>query len=329
MLNCSPEALEQALARFAREHDVYESIAETVADEARRACDAAGISCRASGRAKDARSFHKKVIEKRYADPWNDVTDKAGARLILPSASDVDRAVDAIRSAFGPQVIRVEDKRNILSPSTLGYSGVHLQISVSRASDTYECELQLRTGAQDLWSTMSHEYLYKPVVDLPPMIQHAAYRLVGIMELFDEETERIIRYAEEAAGTTAARLIPSLEGHYLTLAHSPSSRQVGRMIIDAISTTFEQADIDDYADILDAFVIRHRTDLEKLYSDYGPHSAVAYLPTYVLFGQAESLAILERLSTKRHALAAAWSTAGMPRAYLEAVASAAGYDLPD
>ena len=131
-------------------------------------------------------------------------------------------------------------------------------------------------------------------------------------------------------GTTAAKLVPLLEGHYLALAHSPSSsRRVGRMIIDAISTTFEQADIDNYADILDAFVIGHRTDLETLYSDYGPHSAVAYLPTYVLFGQAESLAIFERLSTKRHALAAAWSTAGMPRTYLEAVASAAGYDLPD
>lgn len=328
MLSCSPEALEEALARFVRDHAIYEAIATSIAAEAQSICDDAVISCRSSGRAKDLRSFHKKVIEKGYADPWAEVTDKAGARLIMSTAVDVDRAVSAIRTALGDRVIGVEDKRNVLSPSALGYSGVHLQVRTELDGVEYECELQLRTGAQDLWSTMSHKYLYKPVVELPTNIQHAAYRLVAIMELFDEEAQRIVAYADQQSDTLPARLIPLLEGHYLKLAHAPSNRQVGAMIIDAVADAFEPDEVDNYPDTIGSFVASKQPELEQLYSEYGPHSAVAYLPAYVVFGQAESLALLERLSTKRHKVAAAWARAGMPRSYLEAVATAAGYDLP-
>jgi ppGpp synthetase/RelA/SpoT-type nucleotidyltranferase len=294
----------------------------------RQICDDAAIHCRASGRAKDIRSYHTKVLEKGYTDPWGDVSDKAGARVIFDSGADVDRARDAIVSALGPRVLTIEDKRDFLSPTTLGYSGVHLQVQTMDDGGLYECEVQLRTGAQDLWSTMSHKYLYKPVVELPAGVQHAAYRLVAIVELFDEELQRIADEAIAADAATPSALMPILADRYLQIAHAPSNRRIGREILAAIESTFTPDEVRNYAAILELFVGAEGERLVHLYRDYGPHSAVAYLPSYVLFSQAESLAILERLSVKKHLLATAWRQSSLPWAYLDSLASAAGLTLP-
>lgn len=329
MLNCSVEALEQALARFSQERESFKSIAEAVAAELQEICDNASLPCRVSGREKDIRSYHTKVIEKGYADPWADVTDKAGARVILDSAGDVDRARDIIVEQLGERVLRVEDKRSVSSPDRLGYSGVHLQVIAELRGEAYECEVQLRTAAQDLWAKMSHKALYKPYVELPVDLQHAAYRLVAIVELFDEELQRIATHLSSDEGDLASRIIPIVEGSFLALAHAPSNRRLGKQILDALAPTFEPEEIDSYAEILTAYIAAEGDDLARVYREYGPHSAVAYLPDYLLFSQAESLAVIERLASKKHAVADAWRRSGLPWSYLATLAAVAGLPLPD
>ena len=329
MLSCSVEALEQALVRFSEERLTYKRVAEAVAAELQETCDKASLPCRVSGREKDVRSYHTKVITKGYADPWADVTDKAGARVILESAGDVDRACEVLQAALGSRVLRLEDKRNVSSPDRLGYSGVHLQIRAELDGEFYECEVQLRTAAQDLWATMSHKALYKPYVELSPDIQHAAYRLVAIVELFDEELQRISTHMRSEEDDLASRIIPIVEGSFLALAHAPSNRQLGKQILDAIAPAFEAHEVDNYAEILAAYVAAEGEGLANVYREYGPHSAVAYLPDYLLFSQAESLAVIERLSSRKHALADAWRRSGLPWSYLVALAAATGLLLPD
>jgi ppGpp synthetase/RelA/SpoT-type nucleotidyltranferase len=328
MLNCSMEALEQALERFTRERPIYQRLAESTAEELRGICDGAAIHCRASGRAKDIRSYHTKVLEKAYADPWGDVSDKAGARLIFDSAADVDSARYAIHLALGSRVLAIEDKRSFSSPERLGYSGVHMQVMAMDNGNAYECEVQLRTGAQDLWSTMSHRYLYKPVIELPSAVQHAAYRLVAIVELFDEELQRIADQATAPHDDAPSALQPILSDHYLQIAHAPSNRRVGQEILAAISSTFTSDEIANYEAIIEGFIDAEGQGLVHLYEEYGPHSAVAYLPSYLLFSQAESLALLERLSVRRHLVANAWRQSDLPWTYLETLATAAGLALP-
>lgn len=329
MLSCSVEALEQALARFGEERATFKRVAETVSGELQEICDRASLPCRVSGREKDIRSYHTKVIEKGYADPWGDVTDKAGARVILESAGDVDRARDAIVGALGARVLSEEDKRVVSSPDRLGYSGVHIQVSAEVEARTYECEVQLRTAAQDLWATISHKALYKPYVELSPDVQHAAYRLVAIVELFDEELQRIATSMSSDDGELASRIIPIVEGPFLTLAHAPSNRRLGKQILDALAPTFAPEEVDSYLEILTAYIAAEAEGLERVYRDYGPHSAVAYIPDYLLFSQAESLAVIERLSSKKHAVAEAWSGSGLPWSYLATLAAVTGLQLPD
>ncbi len=329
MLSCSVEALEQALARFNKEREIFKGVAEQAAAELQQICDAAALPCRVSGREKDIRSYHTKVIEKGYADPWRDVTDKAGARVILENASDVDRARDVISQTLGRRILREEDKRVVSSPDRLGYSGVHLQIEVGLEGESYECEVQLRTAAQDLWATMSHKALYKPYVELAPDVQHAAYRLVAIVELFDEELQRISAQMRSEEGDLASRIIPIVEGPFLTLAHAPSNRRLGRQILDALAPTFTVEEVDNYADILTAYIASEGSALANVYREYGPHSAVAYIADYLLFSQAESLAVIERLASKKHAVAAAWLASGLPWSYLATLAAVTGLHLPE
>lgn len=323
--------LSAAVARFAEARSRYAQAAELVRREIQSIADGARIRARTSCRAKDVRSFHKKIIEKGYRDPWVDVTDKAGVRVILDVAGDVDRLAVLIQAALGDRVLRLEDKRMPGSPDRLAYSGVHVQAISDGGPEALEVEVQLRTGAQDLWSVVSHRLLYKPVVEMPAAAQHAAYRLVTLVELFDEEVERISVLAEELVQRLPVeeRLLEVAEGHYLELAHSPSNRAIGQRLVGVLRATYEDHEWSSSIELLEAFVNAERSRLTRLFSEYGPHGPLGYVPDYLLFGQAESLVILERLEARRHAVVGAWRGSGLPHTYLATLAEAAGVALPD
>lgn len=326
------ELVSEAVTRFEDNHSRYHEAAKAMADRIQSIADGARIMCTISHRAKDIRSFHKKIIVKEYASPWTDVTDKCGVRVVVHSPKDVDRLSLAIQAELKDDYLGVEDKRQVLDPDRLGYSGVHIQAVAVPPTDDYErieCELQLRTAAQDAWSIVSHHVLYKPLLDLPPSEQHRAYRLVALVEMFDEEVQRILDYLESAPGTDLSDLIDVAESYFLPLANSPSNRALSVLVLGAIAGTFTANERANYSEILAFFVSSDEATLKQLYRDYGPHSAVNYVPDYIMFGQAESLILLERLSVAPHKLLGAWTDAGLPHSYLEALAAAAGQPLPD
>jgi len=326
------QAVKAAVERYTIERDSYDLIAKSVGGSIMSLLDERNLQCTVSGRAKDLRSFHKKIVEKRYEDPWLDVTDKAGVRVVVQLARDVDSVAQCLTEHFGDLVLEVDDKRRVTDPATLNYSGIHLQLyfaSSLKDKEQLQCEVQVRTIAQDAWSVVSHKLLYKPFLELPPKIQHAGYRLVALVELFDEEVTRLYDLRGHAAGADLEPLIDAAEAHYLELAHSPSDRRVSVIFVDAIRAAFSSDEIANYSLILDAFVDAERDRLEQLFAQYGPHSAVSYVSDYILFNQAESLILLERLSCARHSVTAVWEESGMPMSYLQSLANAAGVALPE
>lgn len=329
MLKCSVSALDSALARFESEYVIYELVAKSFAAEVARICADSAISCRTDGRAKDLISFHSKVIDKGYTDPWEQVTDKAGARIILETAADVDIVTDIISSKLDGRIIRVEDKRQISSPESLGYSGVHVQVWVPHEGNKYECELQIRTAAQDLWSTMSHKVLYKPTVELPAPMQHAAYRLVAIMELFDEELERIVQQSRLNEANPVARVSRVAGPHYLRIARATGSGEKKNMILQNLMSAFDENDVENYEAILGAYLSAEETTLREIYDVHGPTGTSRSLDMHPILDHPESLIILERLSCKKHLLVEAWNRAGLPGRYLTSLADVAGVRLPD
>jgi ppGpp synthetase/RelA/SpoT-type nucleotidyltranferase len=324
-------AISAAVARFSVEHQRYQDAAEAVAARVRRAADQASIAASVTARAKDVRSFHKKIFAKGYADPWQDVTDKSGVRAVVQIARNVDELLAQLKLEFGSDLIRVEDKREVIDPTSLSYSGVHVQVVAEHQTtdyETIECEIQLRTTAQDAWSIVSHQVLYKPLLSLPPAMQHAMYRLVALVEMFDEEVQRVMDMLPTLPGAEVLDLLEVAEAKFLSIAHSPSNREVSVQILQVVAKSIEPTERADYGLILDAFVESERSKSETLFDQYGAHSAVSYVPSYMLLGQAESLIILERLTTRPHALAAVWREHDLPDEYLESLAGAAGIALP-
>jgi ppGpp synthetase/RelA/SpoT-type nucleotidyltranferase len=51
----------------------------------------AGIPCKIDARPKEVASLLKKVLYKNYDEPWSQLTDKVGVRIVVTRASDVDR----------------------------------------------------------------------------------------------------------------------------------------------------------------------------------------------------------------------------------------------
>ena len=322
-----------AVERFQAEHHRYERVAEEIPLRIKTAASTVGIVCNVTARAKDVQSFRKKIFAKNYQDPWNEVTDKVGARVIVQVAKDVDRLVECLRQEFGAgALLRTEDKRIVTNPAMLGYSGVHVQLITEHTTDEYEqieCEVQLRTAAQDAWSTVSHRVLYKPLLSLPGELQHAIYRLVGLVELFDEEVQRVMDALETLPGTDVLDLLKIADSEFLALEQFSSNKEMSIRVLQAIQGSIDAAERSNYKDLLKAFVESERGKLMGLYHDYGAKSSMSQVSNYILYGQAESLVLLERLNTKPYSLVTHWRSNDFPDEYLEGLANAAGIALPD
>ncbi|MFI2764884.1 hypothetical protein ACH5A3_39650 [Streptomyces echinatus] len=290
------------------------------------------VTCQVTARAKEVSSFHTKVYRKGYTDPWKQITDKAGVRVVVPHRGLLDPALDEIKKCL--DVVEVQDDR--LTPGQedrLRYPRLHIQaLMVGNEADPdgtpYECEIQLRTEAVDLWSRMSHKLLYKPGVAPPADVSRSLYRLIALVELFDLEVERGVEaMAQHPELVRSNQLLDVAEQVYRTFTDHPYSTEMSHDVIDVLSGTIDDADA--YGEQLTQFAERFRERIERAYTDYGPASA-HFLKhgRYLLASQPESLIIFERLSNNaRYRLRSAWDAGELPDNMLTDMAQAWGVAL--
>ncbi|MFD4577925.1 hypothetical protein ACFWPM_37185, partial [Streptomyces sp. NPDC058479] len=159
-----PLAADEAFRRYREERPRIEAAAKATESHLRQLTTSKGITCQISSRAKEVSSFNTKVYRKGYADPWKQITDKAGVRLVVPHRGLLDPALEVIKKSL--HVIEVQDDRDTHDDQyRLRYPRLHVQaVMVGETKDPdgvpYQCEIQLRTEAVDLWSRMSHRLLY-------------------------------------------------------------------------------------------------------------------------------------------------------------------------
>ncbi|MEO3798230.1 hypothetical protein ABGB14_49235 [Nonomuraea sp. B10E15] len=322
--------IDAALEKYAALQSRYEKAVQDVKEIIEKVAGGADIKCRISGRAKDPASFQKKAIIKQYADPWSMMTDKAGVRVVVERHRHVDDLKEALKNSGDIEVLHIDDKRQTESPDKLTYSGVHLQVAAPLEegdSEEVQCEVQIRTVAQDAWSVVSHSLLYKPALELPEDHKRAIYRLVALVEIFDEEVQRVLDAMTSIEGYELTDIIEAAENEYLSLAHSTSRRDFSVYILSRIISTIPDADRSTYPDRLKRYVQENRNKLKYIYERMGPKSGVASEPTYALFGQAESLVLLERLEAAPHLLIEQWKQAGLPRRLLQTLVDELGLSI--
>lgn len=293
-------AISEARARFIAERPEFVELASFVEDAIRRETRSVGIACSVTGRAKEISSFVGKSLRKGYEDPWTQITDKVGVRVTLDDPADIERVAELVKNGF--EVIEYQDKtRTLWESDKIGYGGVHLQVVVRDADIVRgECEIQVRSAAQNLWSEMSHRLLYKPGVEPSEDTKRALTRLAALMEIFDEEVGRRVRQMVAAPGYQIEELINVAESEFYKFSDPTYDRALSRYVISEIGGTLPTENTSQFAAQLRSFVAAHGDKLAGIFRRY------ADLDTAILLHQPESVIIFERMAVDPFALRDAW-----------------------
>ncbi|TPP11184.1 hypothetical protein [Rhizobium glycinendophyticum] len=157
------------------------------------------------GRAKSVDSFSRKARKKnsdngpRYRDPFREITDLSGVRIITYTLKDVD-----IVCSFIDRHFEIVERRDVgeerFKDGKFGYQSIHFIVRLDseriklpefvRFSDL-KCEIQVRTVLQHAWAEIEHDIQYKNQSGLPSSLQRKFIALAGLLEIADREFQAI------------------------------------------------------------------------------------------------------------------------------------------
>ena len=128
------------------------------------------------GRVKSFDSFLRKYELKRrkYIDPFAEMTDLIGIRIVTYYREDVDR--------MGYLSVHYVCK---LKPENFDENNERL------ANLGFKFEIQIRTALQHAWAAIDHKLRYKTMVNLPKKIERKLFRISALLEVADSEFSRI------------------------------------------------------------------------------------------------------------------------------------------
>jgi Uncharacterized protein conserved in bacteria len=154
-------------------------------------------------RAKTLKSFLEKIQRKNYQNPFTDITDFAGVRVVCLYIPDLSKIEEILRDEF--RVLEKVDKLNNKEPDEFGYGAVHFIVKLGGKSSgaRYDdlnyltCEVQVRTVLQDAWAIIDHHLVYKQESDVPSQLQRKLNSLAGMFETADDQFQRVRSEREE------------------------------------------------------------------------------------------------------------------------------------
>lgn len=179
-------------------------------------------------RAKTTDSLVEKLNRpgKSYQDPFNQIPDLSGIRIVLYYQDDVERVGEIIGREFEIIEKSEEDQFRNYSPDQFGYLSRHyiVKLSQQRASlaewngfKELHSEIQVRTVLQHSWAAVSHALQYKREGDVPILLRRKLHRLAGLFELADEqfieirdERIRLVNESSTSEDSKGSELIDSL-----------------------------------------------------------------------------------------------------------------------
>lgn len=188
----------EVIKRFLNVRRDYEQLCTEVEYILRKKILAVNIETSAiSSRAKTLNSFLEKLQRKHYEDPFAQLTDLAGCRVVCLYHSDISKVAEIIRAEF--VIVEDVDKINALAVDQFGYGARHFIVRLGKTSSgaryddlkQLSCEIQVRTVVQDAWAIIQHHMVYKREAQVPTQLQRKLNSLAGLFETVDDQFERI------------------------------------------------------------------------------------------------------------------------------------------
>lgn len=193
--------LEEARRRWIIERPQYDQLGIQITAALEKEIRGAGIWAEIVSRAKELDSLIRKLIRKPE-HTYDSLRDKLGVRVIVRYRDEIDSILGIVRETM--VLSDVENTSDRLRLDAVGYRSVHAVVRFHSGSsaasqfppEKFLAELQVRTLAQHLWAEMAHATVYKndeTLQPLPNVLKRRIYILAGVLELADEEFNRIER----------------------------------------------------------------------------------------------------------------------------------------
>ena len=151
-----------------------------------------------SHRIKDQKSFLFKALyrKKPYKNPFTDIEDKIGTRIVVLKSSDIKKVADDILKCpkWNSKITKSIEQEILDKPNIFDYQSLHIVVQPLEGDSTFEsavrpcltCEIQIRTLLQHAFAEVSHDSTYKgPYKNDKGIIRHLA-KSMALMEATDD-----------------------------------------------------------------------------------------------------------------------------------------------
>jgi len=161
-------------------------------------------------------SFYEKIERKGYSDPFTEIEDFCGIRIICYYASDLEKINQIINDEF--KILEQQDKSELLGLKEFAYRSNHYIVSVKdswlsapnyRKLDGLKSEIQVRTILMHAWAEIEHKLNYKSDAQVPNKFQRKLFRLSAKFEEADEQFEELKLGIEEYKKSIKEKIISS------------------------------------------------------------------------------------------------------------------------
>ena len=293
-------ALNDMRVRYLKERPSYERVATEVSDTIARALRQKGIVFRRDSRAKECHSLLLKAAAKNKA--YDEIVDKAGARVVLAYPDDRDEAAQAIRDST--TCLKEEDFCNPSDAKRFDYSGLHFDVQHLMNGTHYRCEVQLHCPGESLWACLAHDLIYKDG-EAPYQHRRDTHRLRALTELFDLEATRIRQGLKTQSMAEEREILRTLLRHYLPMATEAGRSDLSLTLIASLKSALTTEESRGFEVALEAFVTLRKDKLERVFTERSAHS------NPFMF-QPESLLMFMLMDRDPTSVAEAWP-ANLPR----------------
>ncbi|AQT79627.1 hypothetical protein B1R94_10635 [Mycolicibacterium litorale] len=192
------DQVQQWLRQYDENEPRYEALEEEVGFTLTKAIDSAGLKVHSIvGRVKDVETFLEKIVRKGYTEPFDQMVDLVGVRIVCLFIDDLDTVDGIIRRCFN--VLKREDKVRSADPESWSYQSIHYDciLADSDSGARYDeikaitFEIQVRTILQDAWATVEHYLAYKGLTTVPDALKRDFSALAGLFHIADDQFQKL------------------------------------------------------------------------------------------------------------------------------------------
>ena len=147
-----------------------------------------------SSRVKSFESFYEKISRKKYKNPYIEIEDICGLRIVCFYANDLGKIDQIIHQTF--LMSDFVDKAESIDPDRFGYRANHYIVRLPESKETsklskFKIEIQARTILMHAWAHIQGKLEYKKAEHTPKEFKRKLYQLSAILELADGQFQSL------------------------------------------------------------------------------------------------------------------------------------------